>query len=127
VARVVVLIPELMFGSRVKEALASAGHEVSLVSHEDDARAQAPEADVFVVDLVDESFDGAMLVESMLMGRELGSTRSLGVYAHTDTEARRRAEQAGVDLVVPRSRMARDAAQLVAGLAAGDQVRPPAA
>jgi PleD family two-component response regulator len=120
VARVVALIPDLMFGSRVQEALTSAGHEVSLVSHEDDARAQAPEADVFVVDLVDESFDGATLVESMLMGRELGSTRSLGVYAHTDTEARRRAEQAGLDLVVPRSRMAREGPELVTRLALGD-------
>ena len=119
-ARVVVLIAELMFASRVQEALASGGHEVALVAHEDDARAQAPDADVFVVDLADESLDGATLVESMLMGRELGSTRSLGIYAHTDSETRLRAQQAGLDLVVPRSRMVREGPELVTALALGD-------
>ena len=32
----------------------------------------------------------------------------LGFYPHTDAELRRVAEAAGVDLVVPRSRLARD-------------------
>jgi PleD family two-component response regulator len=115
-ARVTALIPDLLFGSRVKEALTTAGHEVSLVSHEDDARAQAPEGDLLVVDLVDDSFDGAALVESMLMGRELGSTRTLGFYAHVDADVRERALEAGFDLVVPRSRMAREGAVLVGKL-----------
>jgi hypothetical protein len=32
----------------------------------------------------------------------------LGYYSHVDVETRQRAEAAGVDLVVPRSRMARE-------------------
>jgi nucleoside-diphosphate-sugar epimerase len=116
VARVTALIPDMLFGSRVMEALTAAGHEVSLVSHEDDARAQAPESDVFVADLVDDSLDAATLVESMLMGDELGSTRTLGFYAHVDADARERALKAGFDLVVPRSRMAREGAILVTQL-----------
>jgi hypothetical protein len=36
-----------------------------------------------------------------------------------DVSVRERAEQAGFDLVVPRSRMAREGAALVASLAAG--------
>ena len=127
-ARVTALIPDLLFGSRVREALISAGHEVSLVAHEEDARAQAPGSDVLVIDLVDDSLDGATLVESMLMGRELGSTRTLGFYAHVDVEARRRGEQAGIDLVVPRSRMAREGSELVTALAERDRVvEPPSA
>ena len=39
--------------------------------------------------------------------------KTIGFYPHVDVETRRRAEQAGFDLVVPRSRMAREAAQLV--------------
>jgi hypothetical protein len=40
----------------------------------------------------------------------------LGFYSHVDVDARRRAEEAGFDLVVPRSRMAREMPELVARL-----------
>ena len=40
----------------------------------------------------------------------------LGVYRHTDPDTRARAEAAGVDLVVPRSRLARELPELVARL-----------
>ena len=44
--------------------------------------------------------------------------RSLGFFAHVEPEVRERALQAGFDLVVPRSRMAREGARLVEGLLA---------
>jgi CheY-like chemotaxis protein len=116
-ARVVVLIPDLLFGSRVQGMLSAAGHEVELYTEEDQARAQAPEADVFVVDLASPDIDGATLVESMRMGRELGRTRTLAFYAHVDADARRRAQEAGFDLAVPRSRLAREGPELVGQLA----------
>ena len=37
----------------------------------------------------------------------------LGFYSHVDVDTRRRAEEAGFDLVVPRSRMAREMPELV--------------
>jgi hypothetical protein len=37
----------------------------------------------------------------------------LGFYPHTDAELRKRAEAAGVDLVVPRSRLAREMPELI--------------
>ena len=40
----------------------------------------------------------------------------LGFYSHTDVETRQKAERLGFDLVVPRSRMAREAAALVESL-----------
>jgi hypothetical protein len=40
----------------------------------------------------------------------------LGYYSHVDVETRERAEAAGVDRVVPRSRMARELPQLVAAM-----------
>jgi DNA-binding NarL/FixJ family response regulator len=118
-ARVGALVPDLLFGSRVKGALEAAGHEVDLFDQEDTARARAPACDVLIVDLGSADVDGATLVESMLMGRELGETRTLGFYPHVDAATRVRALQAGFDLVVPRSRMAREGASLVAELAAG--------
>ena len=41
---------------------------------------------------------------------------ALAFYLHTDQDTRRRAEELGYDLVVPRSRMNREAAALVEGL-----------
>jgi hypothetical protein len=45
--------------------------------------------------------------------------KTLAIYSHVDTEARQRALDAGFDLVIPRSRMAREGPQLVARLAGG--------
>jgi CheY-like chemotaxis protein len=117
-AHVVALVPDLLFGSKIQAMLAAAGHDVELCPDEALARAKAPEADVFVVDLTTDEIDGAMLVESMAMGHELGSTRTLGFYSHVEPDVRARALEAGFELVVPRSRMAREGADLVAGLAA---------
>lgn len=116
-ATVVVLSADLLFASNVLGALRAGGHEVQLVSDAGAARVQVPDADVFVVDLTGDEFDGSTLLESMAMGRELGDTRTLAFYSHVDADARRRALKAGFDQVVPRSRMAREGAALVTQLA----------
>jgi len=102
-----------MLGSNVQGVLTAGGHEVELVSDEVAARAQAPDADVLVVDLAAQNFDGVSLVDSMKAGGELGKTKTVGVYSHVDVETRTRAVEAGFDLVTPRSRMAREGAKLV--------------
>jgi hypothetical protein len=109
-ARVALLCPDLLFGSKVEGALAAAGHEVARYSHEDAAREGAAEADVLVVDLTTDAIDGAALGGA--------DVPTLGFYSHVDVDTRRRAEEAGFDLVVPRSRMARETAALVERLAA---------
>ena len=118
-ARVVALVPDLLFGSRVQAALTSAGHEVRLVAAPGDARSALADADVLVVDLAADAIDGPALVAALTAEDALGTTRTLGFYSHVDVATRGRAEQAGFDLVVPRSRMNREGADLVARLAAG--------
>jgi hypothetical protein len=112
-ARVALLCPDLMFGSRVEEALRGAGHDVTRYAGEDMARAGVDRADALVLDLTADEFDAATLVESMLMGRELEGTVTVGFYPHVQQDVRRRAEEAGVDVVVPRSRMAREGASVL--------------
>src|SRR4051794_29815618 len=99
-----------MFGSRVVAMLEGAGHEVTLTPQEDEFRAEAEFADVLVVDLVTDAVDGTTLVDSMAAGGELHDKRTLGFYSHVEPEVRERAEEAGFDLVVPRSRMNREGA-----------------
>jgi DNA-binding response OmpR family regulator len=118
VAKVALLSPDLLFGSKVEGGLRAAGHEVTRYDEDEQARAAAAEADVLVVDLTADDYDGATLVDSMKMGRELEGVPTLGFYSHVDQETPRRAEEAGFDLVVPRSRMAREMAALVERLVA---------
>jgi len=73
---------------------------------------------VLVLDLTDEDFEGAELLESLAGTPGLEGVRTLGFFSHVDTRARERAERAGFDLAVPRSRVAREGGELVARLAA---------
>jgi hypothetical protein len=107
VARVVALVPDLLFGSKVQGMLAAAGHEVELVGSADQARSRP--ADVVIVDLTAGEPDVSGIV---------GAVPTLAFYSHVEADVRARAEQAGYDLVVPRSRMAREGADLVGRLVA---------
>jgi len=102
--RVAALFDDLLRGSNVAGALRAAGYEVKLAGAPEQVD---PQAQVVVVDL-DGGFD-ALAVAG-------GPARTLGLYSHVDPETRRRAEAGGFDLVVPRSRFAREGAALVAGL-----------
>jgi hypothetical protein len=100
VARVVVVAPDLLFGSKVQGMLAQAGHDTSLVPG---PPGDLDGIDVLVVDL--------MAIEPDL---DHGTARLVGFYAHTEPDVKARAEAAGFDIVVPRSRMNREGAELVA-------------
>ena len=113
-SRVTALVPDLLFGSKVKAMLEAEGHEVTMLG-----RCDAPidGADVVVVDLACGEFEAEAV-------RELtGGAKTLAFYSHVDVEMRRRAEAAGYDLVVPRSRMTREGALLVGRLSVEPQSR----
>jgi CheY-like chemotaxis protein len=117
-ARVAALIPDLLFGSKVQSALQTAGHEVDLITGELEAWDEVGGIDLLVVDLTSPDVDGVELFETLATGGELHEVRTLGFFAHVEPAVRERALQAGFDLVVPRSRMAREGPQLVEGLMA---------
>ncbi len=119
-ARVAALIPDLLFGSKVQAALEAAGHEVDLISGSVEAWDEVGGIDVLVVDLTTDAVDGVELVETLATGGELHAVRTLGFFAHVQPEVRDRALAAGFDQVVPRSRMAREGAELVGRLALGN-------
>jgi DNA-binding NarL/FixJ family response regulator len=125
VARVIALVPDLLFGSQVQGALQAAGHDVAFAGDVAKARERLAEgADdrgaVLVVDLTDDRFDGAAILEALVADGALAGVSTLAFYSHVDAAVRERAMQAGFDLVVPRSRMAREGAALVDGLGGKD-------
>jgi hypothetical protein len=100
VARIVALAPDLFFATKIEETLTSAGHDVTILAHAD---ALPADAELVIVDL---DQVGPAIEPSP-------GAPTLAFYSHVDVETRRRGEEAGFDLVVPRSRMAREMPELV--------------
>ena len=106
-ARILAVAPDLMFASRIEATLGAAGHTVELASSVGEA-AGLDGVDLIVVDLDREPPEGVVGLGIPV----------LGFYAHLNTETRESADAAGVDVVVPRSRMAREMPELVERLLA---------
>jgi DNA-binding response OmpR family regulator len=121
VARVALLSPDLLFGSKVQGALELAGHTVSRFATAERLRVAASFHDVVVFDLTAEGIDGPNLLHAMREHGEVEGVPTLGYYSHVDAETRARALDAGFTRVVPRSRMAREGVALVEGLLAGGE------
>jgi hypothetical protein len=100
VARIVAVATELLLGSKVEATLKAAGHDVTLSP----SLLEAPldEVELVVADLDTENPKALV---------DLGIP-ILGYYSHTNAETRKASEAAGVDLVVPRSRLARELPEL---------------
>jgi hypothetical protein len=99
-ARVAVLVQDLMLASRVRTSLEGAGHEVEQNSSLPD---ELDGVDLVVADL------------DAVPPENLGdlSVPVIGFYQHTDTEMKERADRAALALAVPRSRMVRELPELV--------------
>jgi hypothetical protein len=105
VATVVAIVTDLMLASRVTTSLDAAGHEVEQMA------------------AMPDELDGVDLVVADLDAAEPEKLSRLGVpvlafYQHTDAETKRRAEEAGLAMVVPRSRMVRELPELARKLLA---------
>jgi hypothetical protein len=93
-------VQDLMLASRVRTSLEASGHEVEQDS-----------------DVPDE-FDGIDLVVADLDAVAPEKLTDVGVpvigfYSHVDVEMKKRAEESGLTMAVPRSRMARELPALV--------------
>jgi hypothetical protein len=112
VARAVAFVPDLLFGSNVVGMLQAGGHDPVLVSSAADLAGALNDADVLIVDLTADANERIAAVQALSV-----RPPTLAFYAHVEHDVRAQAEAAGFDLVVPRSRMARTAAELVSDLA----------
>jgi hypothetical protein len=104
VARVLAISTDLLLGSKVEAMLRAADHEVTMAPGL--TAAQLHGTDLIVADLNAESPEALTATEIPV----------LGYYSHVDIETKQRAEAAGIDLVIPRSRMARELPELAAKL-----------
>jgi hypothetical protein len=99
-ARIEALVQDLMLASRVRTSLEAAGHEVE---QDSDVPDELDGIDLVVADL------------DAVGPEQLSELRVpvIGFYSHVDVEMKKRAEEAGLTIAVPRSRMARELPELV--------------
>ena len=125
-ARVVAFIPDLLFGSSVVGALRAGGHEPVLASNEESLRAALADADADADALiVDLTFDVPERIELVRSVRPAG-LKTLAFYSHVEADVRDQGREAGFDVVIPRSRMAREGVAVLDRLMAGSGDEDPA-
>ena len=119
-AKVIVYTPDLLFGSNLLGALVAAGHSAVMCSTPEALEAESKGVEVVIVDLTDEaegrSGEVALLASD---GGPLERVATLGFHSHVDPDSRDAGLAAGVDRVVPRSRMHREPAALVESMLNG--------
>jgi len=103
--RVQLFTDDLLFGSRLQADLVAAGHEVTLGPTPDRS------ADAIVADL---THDADVRIAALAPPRP----PTLAFFSHVEADVRARALAAGIELVVPRSRIAREGPALLAGVLA---------
>jgi hypothetical protein len=104
-ARVHILSDDLLFGSRLSADLTSAGHAVTLSPHPDAG------ADAVLADLTHDA-------DARIAALSAPRPPVLAFYSHVEADVRARAQAAGIEVVLPRSRVAREAPALVDALLA---------
>jgi hypothetical protein len=99
-ARIAAVVADLMLASRVSTSLEASGHQVEQDTELPD---ELDGVDLVVADL------------DVVAPEALGdlAVPVIGFYQHTDVETKTRAEEAGLTLAVPRSRMVRELPELV--------------
>ena len=99
-ARIAAVVADLMLASRVRTSLEASGHEVEQDTELPD---ELDGIDLVVADL--DAVSPEALADLALP--------VIGFYQHTDVDMKTRAEEAGLALAVPRSRMVRELPELV--------------
>lgn len=91
-ARVTIICPDLMFGSRIESGVIGAGHELVGVD-------ESPDLVIADIEAVDP--------------KTIKGVKRLGFYPHIQGDLKKKAFDAGFDIVVPRSRMNRELRELM--------------
>ncbi len=122
--RVVLLGVDLLFGSKLEHAVAQAGCRAERATGDAELADRLDGAALLAVDLADDAEQACALVERLRAAGALAGVHTLGYYQHVDDATRRRALAAGFDLVVPRSRLFREGADLIGSLLEDKPTRP---
>lgn len=108
---ILALIPDLLFGTRVKETLNNAGYSVLLIDTQKESQSALLEASLELL-ILDLDASGLLLEDLVSHAKEAG-VPVLAFGRHTEGQALAAAKAAGCVAAVARSRLVTDMAELV--------------
>ena len=111
---VIVLVDDLMFGSRIREAAKGRGLEVRSARTVEDVLAGCRAgASTVILDLDTPRLPVLEAVSAVAADPALSGVRLVGFYSHVETETARAAREAGCREVLPRSAFVRQLPDLI--------------
>ena len=115
--RVLAAVSDLMFASKIRgtaEHLNVTAHFARTADTLFDA-AKSDVPSVIILDLHDERLDPFALVERLKADEQLRGVPVVGFFSHVHVELQRRAKEAGMDHVLPRSAFTQRLPQILTG------------
>ncbi|MCK5710767.1 MAG: response regulator [Deltaproteobacteria bacterium] len=113
--RVVAVLDDIFFASKIKEAAKSTGVNVEILKNTNgliESLTSAPPT-LIIVDLNSKKFNALDLIEELKSSQKLKNISTLGYLPHVQEELKKEAIEAGFDIVMPRSRFSRELKQIL--------------
>lgn len=113
--RVVAVLDDIFFASKIKEAAKSTGVNVEILKNTNgliESLTSAPPT-LIIVDLNSKKFNALDLIEELKTSQKLKNISTLGYLPHVQEELKKGAIEAGFDIVMPRSRFSRELKQIL--------------
>jgi len=108
--RVVAVLDDMFFSSKIREAAKSTGTNVEFVKNSSgliENLASAPPT-LIIIDLNSKKLSPLELIKELKSSQELQTITTLGYLSHVQDELRKEALLTGFDVVIPRSRFSRE-------------------
>lgn len=115
-----VLTDDIFFSSKIKEAAKSNGLSVEFIKSPGGLieRLTSRTPSLIILDLNCRKLEPVRLIGEIKSSPSLKEITIVGYLPHVDTELKRSAAESGCDLVLPRSRFAREAGEILKRFAA---------
>lgn len=115
--RVLAGVDDIFFASKIRGAAEALNVTVSFARRAeslfDSAKAETPS--LIILDLHSERLDPFALATSLKADAQLSDVPIVGYYSHVDSQTREKAEEAGVDHVLPRSAFTSNLSRILSG------------
>ena len=112
--RVVAVVDDMFFASKIRAVAEAVGVEVSFPRSKEALIEKSREAQLIVVDLHNQKLDPVGIAEDLKSNEDLRAIPLVGFFSHVETELQRNALAAGFDRVLPRSAFVRNLPTILA-------------
>lgn len=112
--KIVAVLDDLFFTVKIMDAAKRAGMEIVFVKDEAKVLEMAKELPALIIfDLNTKAVNSVALIRELKKQPETGSITLLGFVSHVQVELKKEAQDAGADIVLPRSRFSTDLPEIL--------------